>query len=144
MDQTLERWLPVAGHEGVFEVSDWGRVRSLDRWIEQGNPWGSITRYLRKGRILSLCGEPYKVVRLRPEKQVVRVHILVARAFLSECPGPYGKGWGHWNVDHIDGDTSNNRADNLQWLLRRENSYVKGGILHDEQGKFITVLSRMR
>ena len=138
MDQIIERWLPVAGHEGAFEVSSWGRVRSLDRWVEQGSRWGGAISYLRKGRILSLCGKPYLVVRLRPEPQVKRVHVLVAEAFLPECPGRYGKRRGDWNVDHIDGNTTNNRVSNLQWLLRRQNSYVKSGLHHDERGRFLS------
>jgi hypothetical protein len=139
MDQSIEVWRPVDGQPG-YEVSSHGRVRSLDRWIEQGNKWGTKTRYFKKGRILRACGSPYRHVLFSFRGRCRQVHALVAQAFLPPCPGVRGRERGHWNIDHIDGDTFNNHASNLQWLPRRTNSYVKSGLRHDKAGRFAPAL----
>ena len=49
MDEiTPERWLPVIGYEGIYEVSDLGRVRSLDRYVSARG----CRPYLQRGRLL--------------------------------------------------------------------------------------------
>jgi NUMOD4 motif len=92
-----ERWLPVVGYEGLYEVSDLGRIRSLDRIvITQRGPW----RY--KGKTLEphISNRGYPEVSLcRAGEQVHRlVHLLVLSAHVGPCPpgqearhGPAGK-----------------------------------------------------
>jgi len=83
-----ERWLPIAGYEGMYEVSDLGRVRSLPRFHAGG-------RVLKP----SYCG-PVASVGLRRDgrSRTFSIHGLVARAFLGPCPegmevchGPAGR-----------------------------------------------------
>lgn len=108
-----ETWLPVAGYEGLYEVSDLGRVRSLDTRVRtyQG------TR-ARKGRILNFKPRPdgYRTVSLSRDSKVADflVHRLVAAAFL---PNPTGTR----EINHVDFDRANNRASNLEWCSTREN-----------------------
>lgn len=109
-----ERWLPAVGWGGYYEVSDFGRVRSLDR---VSTPRGRAP-YARRGRMLRLClddaGQP--VVRLYAKGRglTVRVHTLVLGAFVG--PRPAGL-----EACHFDGIPTNNNIGNLRWDTRSAN-----------------------
>lgn len=82
---TEERWLPVVGWEGLYEVSDMGRVRSLDRTVPT-----SGGRYRRApGCILKPQKRSgYQVVMLRriPDRKTYYIHDLVLSAFVGPKP----------------------------------------------------------
>lgn len=110
-----ETWRPVAGYQGFYEVSDLGHVRSLDRWIECSNRWGSTTRYFKPGRVLKVkrkkkATHAYAVVTLSVHdvQATFEVHRLVLQAFRGECP-PGQQGC------HEDGNLFDNRLSNLRW-----------------------------
>ena len=111
-----ELWLPVVGYEGFYEVSNEGRVRSLDRVTKHS--MGRGTRQW-KGRILkpSLSSTGYVKVNCCREgrPRFESVHRLVCRAFHGPCPSD------RHNVDHVDENKRNNRVTNLRWLPMREN-----------------------
>jgi hypothetical protein len=123
-----ERWLPVTGWEGLYEVSDQGRVRSLDRHVEmQDTRWGGVRERIFFGKIRALTwttpnhgGAPYLTVTFKtPERnENHRVHRLVLEAFISACPR------GHEGA-HDDGDTANNKLSNLSWKTPVENAQDK-------------------
>ncbi|AUX81960.1 HNH endonuclease [Mycobacterium phage Frankie] len=106
-----EVWRPVVGQEGNYEVSNLGRVRSLDRQIDVD---GRGRRYMR-GRVLSLVPmkNGYRLAALPGGKKLV--HRLVLEAFSGPCP-PGAEGC------HNDGDRSNNRIENLRWDTRTANN----------------------
>lgn len=115
-----EQWQPIEGFEGLYEVSDQGRVRSVDRYVKrrgEGKVGGGGTCFYR-GRVLSLNQhrQGYRLVMLckRCQEYVLPVHRLVAKAF---CENPNG----YDTVDHINGDKSDNRASNLEWVTQSEN-----------------------
>lgn len=110
-----EEWRPVPGYEGRYEVSDQGRVRSLDRVVRTYNG-GS---YTRKGALMHPTKDTFGhlQVRLSPGKgkgQMFQVHRLVAMAFLG--PRPDGL-----HTRHLNGDPTDNRAENLAFGTGAEN-----------------------
>lgn len=104
-----ERWLPVVGYEGMYEVSDQGRVRSLDRVDAAGR--------VRRGRILSPSMGRCARVRLSANGQSVdrSVHRLVLTAHVGGPPSA-----DHVAM-HLDDDTWNNSLSNLSWGTGSEN-----------------------
>src|SRR5688572_24881149 len=116
MQPTQERWLPIAGWEGYYEVSDHGRVRSLDRLAvrRQGKPAA------RRGRVMALqkTGAGHLIVRIQRNGHdwTVQVHVLVLTAFVG--PRPPGL-----VCRHLDGNPENNIPDNLAWGTSSQNKY---------------------
>lgn len=106
---TEELWLPCKGYEGLYEVSNLGRVRSCDRLV-----WGGKAFYRKVSRMKTpkLRKDGYLTVKLYKNNigKDIRVHRLVAFAFI---PNPNPKLYGH--VNHIDCDRTNNRTTNLEW-----------------------------
>ena len=111
-----ELWKDIEGYEGVYQVSNMGRVRSLDRVIKHVN---DNRQRVWKGRMLTLnsfhTGHLFVCLRT-PEKGAKRfpVHRLV----LMNHYGPPGP---NQECLHINGDPSDNNIENLRWGTRSEN-----------------------
>lgn len=103
-----ERWLPVVGYEGRYEVSDLGRVRSTPRRRTRG---GLLTPALREGY-------PFVVLYLNGTRHAHSVHHLVLEAFVG--PRPEGQVARHGSPDRQD-----NRLANLCWGTYKENEADK-------------------
>lgn len=109
-----ERWVSVEGYEGMYVVSDYGRMRSLDRLVQTP----------RGGKFIRGCF-------LRPLKHTggylramfwkngtarqVYVHTVVLETFHSKRPDA------RMQVAHSDGDQKNNKLSNLRWVTPSEN-----------------------
>ena len=106
-----ENWRPVKGFEHSHEVSDLGRVRTLDRPLvyKDGRSGRLAGRYL-SGSVR----DDYIVVHLSPTKKR-HVHRLVAEAFLPATE--YRQ-----TVNHINGNKHDNRASNLEWATYAQNN----------------------
>lgn len=110
-----ERWLPVVGYEGLYSVSDLGRVRSEARMVRHSTGGGFKRINARVMRVMN-DGNGYPKVSLCRAGTVrnARPHQLVARAFLGECPDGM-------EVAHNDGVRSNVALTNLRYDTRLGN-----------------------
>lgn len=109
-----EIWKDIKGYEGMYQISNWGRVRSLDRVSYQKHYSGCLSRYEHKGRILRLSSRPNGYVRVTINRHCETVHRLVAEAFLEK---PEGKDY----INHLDANPKNNHVNNLEWCTQSEN-----------------------
>lgn len=103
-----EVWLPIVGFEGLYEVSDQGLVRGLDRLVK--TRWGGVMKW--KGRILKPSPNPdgyLCLVLTKDGKPYTRKpHQLVAEAFIGPKPEKM-------QVCHNDGSRTNNHYKNLRY-----------------------------
>ena len=103
-----EIWRPIEGYEGLYEVSNLGRVRSLDRFYYR----------LHKGKVLSPTKDRYGYLTVtlncNGKSKTIKIHRLVAQAFL---PNPDNLP----QVNHKDEVKSNNCVDNLEWCSAKYN-----------------------
>jgi len=115
-DGVVERWRNVPGYRNYYQVSDLGRVRSLERGVYQ--PRAGSFLCLR-GRTLNTTREfkGYLHVRLSMDGKARTwlVHTLVTLAFIG--PRPEGL-----EIDHLNSDPSDNRLVNLEYVSSRENT----------------------
>lgn len=112
-----ERWKPIHGFAG-YEVSSLGEVRGI-------NQLDSIGRFIKGKRISTFTTKGYKRCSLRKNGRYYKllVHRLVAEAFI---PNPH-----HYpQVNHIDENTSNNEATNLEWCTAKYNCNYGHHITH--------------
>lgn len=122
-----EVWKDVPGFEGLYQVSDMGRVKSLARVMERTGTWATS----QKERILkpSLCkGYRHVVLCKQGRRQSFAVHRLVALAFV---PNPATKP----QINHMDGNKENNRPRNLEWVTSSENNLHRRRVLNGGGGK---------
>lgn len=110
-----EIWVDIEGFEGYFQLSNFGKIRSLDRWIKH-----SINGYfLKKGKLrkISKNGAGYAEITLRKKgtSKTFTVHSLVGKYFV---PNPYN----YPILNHKDENKMNPRSDNLEWCTYSYNS----------------------
>ena len=119
METKTEIWKDIEGYEGIYQVSNFGRLRSLDRYYTKPHPRNGVpTRYLKKGQIVKTFvgrnGYIGAVLKFERKHKNFMMHRLVAKAFV---PGYFDGA----DVNHKDCNRQNNRADNLEWMTRRDN-----------------------
>jgi len=142
-----EKWKPIAGYEGYYEVSNFGRVKSLSRIVPR-----SDSGYLTVGERILKYGKARgykKIVLTRKGKSITTtVHRLLALMFI---PNPKNKA----QVNHKDGNKQNNSLDNLEWVscsenaqhaydtgLRKAPTHAKDWITHKRAKKILTHLHK--
>ena len=108
-----EIWKDIPEYEGLYQVSNLGRVRSLGRNIWNGRGWG-----FRKGRIRLQWMNKYSYLKVTLCSENIRKTYLVHRLVLFAFVGPPEP---DQECLHIVSDRNNNRLDNLKWGTREEN-----------------------
>lgn len=108
-----EIWKSVKGYEGLYEVSNFGKLKGLKRTINQGKCHRTWEEHIVK---FGVDGDGYFRTNLAKDgvNKTVKVHRLVAEAFI---PNPLNLP----EVNHIDGNKQNNNVKNLEWCTRSEN-----------------------
>lgn len=126
----MEIWKDVAGYEGYYQVSNLGNVRSIDRVIYSHKLQFSTKRKLNGRKIKPYINRKNGYVYVYLCKNGIyknkRIHRLVAEAFIDNSNG-------YDQVNHINGDKTNNNVKNLEWCNNQQNvihAYKKGLINH--------------
>lgn len=115
-----ELWKPVANYEGLYEVSNLGRIRSVDHFELINSKGGHVHKRFRKGQVLvqSFDGSGhYLHVRLQKNGlgKSRNVHRIVAETWIPN-PNMFPE------VNHIDENKCNNSVENLEWCDRKYNN----------------------
>lgn len=108
-----EVWKDIKGYEGYYQISNFGNIRSLDRWI---NNHGTLV--FRMGKILSpsKSGPGYLQIAFYVDGKTQKkyIHRLVMEAF-NPTDNP------ELEINHIDENKENNMITNLEWVTHKEN-----------------------
>jgi len=110
----METWKSIPDYEGYYEISDRGRVRSLEREVK--GKGGRTDKRCAKERKTFTTPLGYAIVLLSKEgvKRTFLLHRLIAKSFILNQKGLP-------EVDHIDRDKTNNTVENLRWVNRKGN-----------------------
>jgi hypothetical protein len=113
-------WLPAPKCPN-YEISSDGRIRSIDRTVKYKN--GGERKFpSRERKTFLVKGYPHLTIRVDGKKRNFYVHLLVCEAFHGPRPSPMHE------ARHLNGDPTDNRAENLSWGTKSENA--QDGIRH--------------
>lgn len=110
----IEIWKDIVGYEGLYQISNFGRIKSVERVVIKKNDRKNYVKetVLRFG--INTSG--YYIVSLykNAKPKTHRVHRIFATEFLPNYENKP-------NINHIDGDKLNNNLHNLEWVTQKEN-----------------------
>ena len=110
----IEEWKDILGYEGLYQISNLGRVKSLERKVNAKEGGERTVREKIKGTRLNIFGYPIITLYKCNKMKTYSVHRLVAETFI---PNPQGLP----QVNHKDEDKTNNTVENLEWCTAEYN-----------------------
>lgn len=116
----IEEWKDVKGYEGLYQISNFGRVKSF------------YTNKILKPAIEKSGYNQVSLVKQHKKKKYY-IHRLVGLHFINN-PSNLNE------INHIDGDKSNNGIKNLEWCTRQDNVKHSVNVLHNQLGGTISVV----
>ena len=124
-----EIWKDIQGYEGLYQISNLGRVKSLSREVKTGVFGRAVSTRIIKEHILKgrFDKDGYYTIYLSHKGKAIqyKIHRLVAIAFLEPIEGKE-------LVNHINGIKNDNRLNNLEWCTNKENLTHAHNELYDE------------
>ena len=146
----IEIWKDIPEYEGLYQVSNLGRIRSLDRMRKNGKN----STQLQKGKIMTLVPH-HKTSYLNvmfcvnDKRKLFSVHRLVAKIFIPNTDA------NKTEVNHKNGIKADNRVDNLEWVTPLENRIHSDRVLgkkiqdrkiiqYDLQGNIIATFNSVK
>lgn len=124
-----ETWKDISGYEGFYQVSNLGRIKSLERYVQKN---GFKTKKKSKIKSCYVTNMGYLRVELSKNKNNRKflVHRLVAETFIPNNNTEL-------QVNHIDGNKQNNNINNLEWITPTENNLhaIRLGLKKDFNNK---------
>lgn len=116
-----EVWLPISGYEGLYEISNLGRVKALAKTVISGIRGTAIRNHSEAILTITYTNKGYCRHQLAKEGivKIYSTHRLVAIHFI---PNPNNLP----EVNHIDTDKRNNQVDNLEWCTHSDNMQHAG------------------
>lgn len=138
MKTETEEWRDIKGYEGYYQVSNMGRVKSLERKIKRSR-CGDATI---KSKILKLWDTkdyyPYAHLCVCNKRKLIKIHRVIAETFI---PNPENKPC----INHINGKKNDNRVENLEWCTYSENNFhaFRMGLNNNAKGE-MSVNSKLK
>lgn len=123
-----EVWKNIPDYEGLYQASNLGRVKGLKRYKQNHSKLQLVEEKIIKQYVNKYNGYVYVVLCKNGKENNCRVHKLIAKTFI---PNPNNKS----QINHIDGNKQNNRANNLEWCTCKENiqhAYSNGLIVNKQ------------
>lgn len=117
----MEIWKTIPGYKGHYEVSSYGRVRTLKNGMNPKYSTNNKPRVLKQA--LKRSGYLALDLCIDNVKKTTTVHRLVAKAFLDNKDGKY-------TVNHKNGNKTDNRVINLEWATSSENTQHRFKVLN--------------
>ena len=135
-----ELWKPITGFEGLYSVSNLGKVRSERRIVnshEKGMPYSRAVGGLVLKPALDNYGYPILTLCKDGKKYTKTVHRLVAIEFVQNPDGEN-------NVNHKDENKTNNKASNLEWCSVKYNNIYGNGMIKRAKTRGIPIVAKNR
>jgi hypothetical protein len=111
-----EIWKDLIGFEGFYKISNLGRIKSIDRYVNSSLK--NQKSVLRIGKILKLSLDRYGYLKVNIRKNNIKknitIHRAVALTFIKNTKNLE-------QVNHIDGNKQNNYVENLEWITNDDN-----------------------